>query len=158
MAELVPVYEELAERFARVPAWRAALAMLHTRRGALGEAEQELQRLADDRFGAIPRDVVWVNAMTYLAEVCAAVDAPQTASVAYELLAPRAGRIAVIDRGFVCKGAADMQLGLLASVIGRHDLALRHLDAARERREKMGARPLLMRAALARAAVLEAAR
>jgi hypothetical protein len=63
------------------------------------------------------------------------------AATVYDLIEPyadhncRGGQATFLD-------AASMQLGALALLLGRNDVARRHLEAALVRHEEMGARPL----------------
>jgi DNA-binding CsgD family transcriptional regulator len=128
-----------------VPAWRAALAMLHARRGDHDQARRHYEPLAVNHFEAIPRDVVWLNAMTYLAEVCAVLGDTEHATTLLDALAPYASRVALIDRGMACKGSVQRFLGLLAVTAGDPDRARRHLTAALEWHETAAAKLLATR-------------
>ncbi len=140
---------EPCARFARlykhVPAWRAALALLHARRGDPAAARREYEDLAAGDFVTIPRDFVWLNAVTYLAETCAFLGDAGRATVLYALLLPYAGRLVLIDRALACRGSVERFLGLLAATTGDSETASRHLDAAVRRHDAMGARPLAER-------------
>jgi hypothetical protein len=134
--------ERLADHNTDVPAWRAALAMLHVRRSDFDAAQPHYDALSADDFRAIPRDVVWLNALTYLAETCAALGDARRAPVLLAALAPYADRIALIDRGLACKGTVSRHLGLLAWIAGDVDRAIGHLTSALEHHDAMQARPL----------------
>ena len=140
---------EPCARFARlykhVPAWRAALALLHARRVDPAAARREYEDLAAGDFVTIPRDFVWLNAVTYLAETCAFLGDAGRATVLYALLLPYAGRLVLIDRALACRGSVERFLGLLAATTGDGETASRHLDAAVRRHDAMGARPLAER-------------
>jgi DNA-binding CsgD family transcriptional regulator len=125
-----------------VPAWHAALAMLHTRRGDLAAARRHYEPLTAQGLGSIPRDVVWLNGMTYLAETAAALGDTDGAAVLFDALAPYADRVALIDRGLACKGSVHRFLGLLATTTGALDQAADHLHQAAALHEAMKARPL----------------
>lgn len=140
--ELVAPYEALTARYPQVPAWRAALAMLHTRRGDATAAWKEFDQLKPDGFAAVPRDVVYLNALTYLAETCNFLNDAHAARALLRLLDPFAGRVAIIDRALACKGSIYRHLGLLRATTGDTDMATTHLQAALAQHEQMGA-PLL---------------
>lgn len=137
--DLVSPYEALAARYARVPAWRAALAMLHSRRGDAAAAQKQFDLLKPAGFAGVPRDVVYLNALTYLADTCHFLDDADAARVLRTLLDPFAGRVAVIDRALACKGSVHRHLGLVAATAGDLDSAVRHLQAALIQHERMGA-------------------
>jgi len=142
---LVEPCERIVAGNVDVPAWRAALAMLHARRGDAGAARVEFERLASDGFAAIPADVVWLNAMTYLAETCAFLGDAERARLLFRALEPYAERVAVIDRALACKGSIARFLGLLAATAGNRDGARRRLEVALARHERMRAGPLVER-------------
>lgn len=142
MDELVDRCERLILTHPDVPAWRAALAMLHARRGDRGESLAHFEVVAARDFRSIPRDVVWLNAMTYLAETCALLADAARARALAESLAPYGNRLVLIDRGLACKGSVLRFLGLLAATIGDLDSADRHLRLALAKHEAMDAGPL----------------
>jgi hypothetical protein len=145
MDALVEPCEQIAATNRDVPAWRAALAMLHARRHDTNAARSVFTQLSRDRFSGIPRDVVWLNATTYLAETCAFLHDAENARVLYDALAPYAEHVALIDRGLACKGSVDRFLGLLAATTGDHRRAEQHLARAITCHEAMNARPLVER-------------
>jgi tetratricopeptide (TPR) repeat protein len=145
MDDLVEACERFVHVHADVPAWRAALAMLHARRRDHEAASEHYELLARDGFRAIPHDFVWLNAMTYMAETCAFLEDTERASMLSEILDPYANRVALIDRGLACKGSMLRFLGLLATVADDFDVAERHLSGALQRHEAMGAEPLVTR-------------
>jgi hypothetical protein len=145
MDELVEVCERIVAANRDVPAWRAALAMLHARRGDHQAARVEFERVAADNFAHIPRDVVWLNAMTYLGETCAFLGDTERAPLLFAALEPYASRLALIDRALVCKGSVERFLGLLAATTGNLDRAEHHLTHALSTHDAMGARSLAER-------------
>jgi DNA-binding CsgD family transcriptional regulator/tetratricopeptide (TPR) repeat protein len=140
--ELVEQCERIAAENAQVPAWRASLALLHTRRGDDRSARVEFEKLVVDDFLSIPRDAVWLNAMTYLAETCSFLQDEKVAAPLFDILKPYSGRVAIIDRALACKGSIDRFLGLLASTRGKVDEAERLLRYALQQHERMQAVPL----------------
>ena len=58
----------------------------------LREGQAELDALAVDGFGAIPRDANWLSAMVELAEACLALGDREHAAVVHDLIAPFAER------------------------------------------------------------------
>ena len=142
---LVEPYEELAARYPQVPAWHAALAMLHARRGDEAAARAEFEVLAAGDFATVPRDAVWLNAITYCAETAAFLRDVDRARVLLRLLEPYRDRFVLIDRAIVCKGPAGRFLGLLAATVGDTDSAVAYLRDAVARHDAVGAHPLAER-------------
>ncbi|MGH9137136.1 MAG: ATP-binding protein [Acidimicrobiales bacterium] len=145
MNELVEPCERIAADNIDVPAWRAALAMLHARRGDLDASTAYYGPLVHGGLDAIPRDVVWLNAMTYLAETCASLGDTEHAPHLAATLEPYADRVALIDRGLACKGSVQRFLGLLAGTLGDSAQAQQRLGTALETHERMQANPLTRR-------------
>jgi len=136
-----------------MPIWRAGLAAALADAGRREEALLEFDRLAADDFAALPRDTLWLAAMTLLTETVLALELPDQALVLHAKLAPFAGRNAVLPTAAFL-GPVDLWLGILAGVAGRDVQALEHFAAARTRALRDGARTAVTRAAIEEAAVL----
>jgi tetratricopeptide (TPR) repeat protein len=136
-----------------MPCWRAASAAALATTGRVEEARLELDRLAADDFVALPRDNLWLLAMTLLSECAVALDLPDHALQIHARLAPFAGRNVIAPTvGFL--GPVEMWLGILASVARRDSAAREHLTAARVSATRDGARTALTRIAVEEATVL----
>ena len=59
MELLVPIIESMVEQFPLIPAWRCGLAYSYRELAMLDEAREQLEILAVDDFGALPRDANW---------------------------------------------------------------------------------------------------
>lgn len=94
------------------------------------EAAAALDRLAARQFDELPRDAVWLAAMTYAAESCGVVGHRQAAEALYDLIEPHRTRFAVDAIGAACYGSMARPLGIVAAVLGRRQEALDQLDAA----------------------------
>jgi len=143
LAELEPTVQEFVARYPQLPAWRCALAYLWSEMGRAAEASAEFTRLAAHDFADLPRDFLWLVAVTLLADVCAMLGDATHAAVLYDLLVPYAGRNVVLSSGTLCLGSASRFLGVLAATMQRWDDATRHLDDALEMHRRIGARPFL---------------
>ncbi|HEX6311561.1 MAG TPA: AAA family ATPase [Acidimicrobiia bacterium] len=141
---LIDASERLVRERAHVPAWRAALSAVYVMGDDRPAATRTFDELAADGFASLPRDLVWLNAITWLADVCVYLGDARRARVLIAELEPFADRVAVVDRSIYCKGAVSGYLGRLAAVCDRDEDARRWLEAARARHEQMGA-PLLRR-------------
>ena len=148
LTDLLGISVELAARFPQVPAWQAKIALLHARLGDREAATDVATELSGERFARLPRDAVWVGALSYLAEVTYFLDDREQAAALYGLLLPFADRVIVIDRALLCLGAVARVLGLLAAVLGDRSNAVGHLRSAIETHDQMGARPLAARTRL----------
>jgi DNA-binding CsgD family transcriptional regulator len=148
LTDLLDISIELAARFPQVPAWQAKIALLHARLGDREAATNVATELSGERFARLPRDAVWVGALSYLAEVTYFLHDREQAAVLYGLLFPFADRIVVIDRALLCLGSVARVLGLLAAVLGDRSNAVGYLRSAVNTHDQMGARPLAARTRL----------
>ena len=135
------LYEEIAERFAAVAAWRAPLAHLYCDLGREDNARDEFERLAADGFGGVLDSVAgWAMAAVYLAETCAHLDDHARAQMLYEAVLPYAGRNPILGP-LTNESSVSRQLGVLAALTERWDEAERHFEDALAMNTRMGARP-----------------
>lgn len=151
---LVDELEEIAQRFAAVPAWRAGLAYAFARLGREDDARREFDRLATDDFGGIPRDANYLGTLRLLGLVCESMQDGRGAERLYEHMAPFAKRYLVAGAAVGCFGMVAHCLGLLAATMFSWDKASRHLEEALDSYRKTGARPWLAHAQFAYSDVL----
>lgn len=123
-----------------VPAHRASLALCAARTGHRDEALGEVRQLCADSFGAIPRDLFWLFAVTVLGEAIAMLGDRAHARDCYAVLSPYRGRYSTIGYGVALWSPVDRVLGLLAMLLGDYDQAEMHFRDALEMCEKVGAR------------------
>ena len=152
-ADLEPLVRRNADRLPAMRRWRCGLALVLAELGREDEARRELEHLAAADFEDVPRDALWLVSMALLAELCALLDDRPRARRLYELLVAYEGRN-VVSMGAVYLGPVARYLGLLAMTIGEDERALGHLETARSAAERMGARPMVVLAALDAAEVL----
>ena len=132
LRELQAAVEDLVERSPGIPAWRCGLAMLYAEVGEVDRARGQLDALAVDDFAGLPRDWLWLAAVTVSAQVSHTLGAVDDARALYRLLMPYARRNVVVGAGFACLGSAARYLGLLATTMGNWGDAEAHfLDAIR---------------------------
>ena len=113
--------------------------------GRLDEARVLFDQLAAGEFAAFPKDNEWLFALTLLAEAADILRDRDRALTLYQKLAPYAELVA-LAASEVSVGPVPRPLGILASLIGRHDDAARHFEDAIARAQRMGARPWLAHA------------
>jgi AAA ATPase-like protein len=151
--DLEPLVRKNADRLPAMRRWRCGLALVLAELGREDEARRELEHLAAADFEDVPRDALWLVAMSLLAELCTLLDDRPRARRLYELLVPYEGRN-VVSMGAVYLGPVARYLGLLAMTMGEDERALGHLETARSAAERMGARPTVVLTALDAAEVL----
>jgi tetratricopeptide (TPR) repeat protein len=123
--------------------YEATAARILAALGRHAEAAAELDRLLPPVLAASgPR---WLGAVTDLSAVAAEVSDRAAAAQLYEALRPYAGRLVVWGGANYVNGPASYFLGLLATELGKADLAVAHFGDAIGMAERIGARPALAR-------------
>jgi hypothetical protein len=145
--------KRLADGYAAMPVFRAALAAAYCESGADADARRELRLLAAGDFAGLPRDNVWMLAMALLSETCASLADAERAGLLYELLAPFEGRN-VVSPDAVFGGPVSRYLGLLSAAREDWPAAERHFERAWEQAHLDGARPMMARTRLDHARML----
>jgi tetratricopeptide (TPR) repeat protein len=134
-----------AEEFWWNPMFRCFLAELYADLDRRTDARRLFGELvADDLAALLPRDNEWLVGATTIADVCVYLRDRQAAQKLYEELLPVAD-LNVVGFMELARGSVARSLGALAALLGRHEEAQRHFDAALEANERMGARPWLAR-------------
>ena len=151
--DLEPLVRDAAGRLPAMRLWRCGLALVLADLGREEEARRELEHLAAADFDDIPRDALWLVAMSLLAELCALLGDTRRAQRLYGLMIAYEGRN-VVFLGAAYLGPVARYLGLLAMTTGECERALAHLETARSAAERMGARPTVVLTALDAAEVL----
>ncbi len=138
LSELAPVTRLFAASDRLSGAWRPGFAALLAELGMEAEARRELTRVREEGFDSL-RSGIWLASLTYLTDACAAVGDEPMAALIYPELNPLAGANVVVGHGVACYGSADRYLGMLASTLGDHRLAIEHFEHALARNREMGA-------------------
>jgi DNA-binding CsgD family transcriptional regulator/tetratricopeptide (TPR) repeat protein len=155
LAELAPVIRILAADAKREGPWRPGLVSLLVELGMDGEARRQLSRVVADGLDPF-RESLWLAALTYLTDACAALGDRATAALVYPELEPLAGTNVMIGHLVGCNGAADRYLGMLAATLGEWDRAEEHFERAMELNRRMGAATWLAHTAYEYARLLRA--
>jgi DNA-binding CsgD family transcriptional regulator/tetratricopeptide (TPR) repeat protein len=138
LAELAPVIRILAAEAKRGGPWRPGLVSLLVELGMEGEARRELARVCAEGLDPF-RESLWLGALTYLTDACAALGDQATAAIVYPELEPLAGGNVMIGHLVAYYGAADRYLGMLAATLGEWDRAEDHFERAMDLNRRMGA-------------------
>ncbi|MFQ5666132.1 MAG: AAA family ATPase [Candidatus Binatia bacterium] len=145
LGEVVDAVQGFVETYPKLPAWRAALALILSDLHRETEARREFEVLAANDFVDIPRDANWLNTVAFLAVACAYVGDARRAAVLYGLLLPYAGRYLPVGAGVTCYGSVSHYLGLLAMTMKRRGAAARHFQAALDMNRRIRASPCVAR-------------
>ena len=122
LAELAPVIRILAADASRGGPWRPGLVSVLVELGMEDEARRELARVVAEGLDPF-RESLWLAALTYLTDACAALGDEATAAILYPELEPLAGANVMIGHLVSCYGAADRYLGMLAATLGEAERA-----------------------------------
>lgn len=121
------------------PGWEAALAASLADLGETDEALAILRRMAADDVAALPLDANIPVGLALLSTACARLRDEVTAPILYARLAPHPKRIVNVGAMASIYGCTSDYLGRLASIMGRHDEAVAHMDDALEVLERLRA-------------------
>lgn len=149
--DAVAAYADQDER----PAWKIGYSTLLAELGELEEAADVLRPYADSDFELVPRDELFFLALAVAANTVVHVGERRTAAILYDMLAPHASRVVVAVQGAVCWGSLQRFLAPLSALLGDHERASMHFEAAMSVHERLGARPFLARDRLAFATLLQ---
>jgi hypothetical protein len=127
MAELV---QRAAARPQHNPLVPATLALTMTALDRADDARPVVDRLAVADFATLPGNFTWLYGLCMVAEACARLDDVERAAVLHARLSPHGGLVAHVGAG--AAGAVDHYLGMLATTLGRHDLADGYFAAAEQ--------------------------
>jgi DNA-binding CsgD family transcriptional regulator/tetratricopeptide (TPR) repeat protein len=138
LAELAPVIRILAGDAKRAGSWRPGLVSVLVELGMDAEARRELARVVAEGLDPF-RESLWLAALTYLTDACAALGDEAAAAMVYPELEPLSGTNVMIGHLVACHGSADRYLGMLAATLGEWDRAEEHFEGAMELNRRMGA-------------------
>ena len=142
LAELAPVIRILGAHSRLGGPWRPGLVSVLVELGMEAEARRELARVVAEGLEPF-RESLWLAALTYLTDACAALGDQAAAAMVYPELEPLAGGNVMIGHLVACYGSADRYLGMLAATLGEWDRAEAHFERAMELNRRMGAKTWL---------------
>lgn len=135
LEELIDAVAQFTAGMPQVGAWQAFLAIGYCELERLDEARAVFERLAANGFQAMPDDHHWLLGMSLAADACVWAGTKEHARVLYSQLRPWAQLHA--SAGVFSIGCVERPIGVLAGIIGMHDLAETHLIAAVEENERI---------------------
>jgi DNA-binding SARP family transcriptional activator/tetratricopeptide (TPR) repeat protein len=134
----------MAETYTAAPGWRCALAFVYLEADEPDESRRVFDELAREGFERIPRDLAWLLAHCYLAEVAAGLDETARAHELYRTLLPYGARNASVFE-IASVGSVWHHLGLLARTAGTLEISADHFRAAIEFNDRTGQLPAAAR-------------
>ena len=127
--------------------WEPGLMLICAELGLRAEARVIFNRLLERDSCSINRDDMYVTCLVFCAETCWVLSDAAHAQTLYQKLSRYAGQAANHPTA-VCFGAADLYLGMLASVASWPELAREHFERALALNRSMRAWPSLGRTQL----------
>ncbi|NOT55801.1 MAG: AAA family ATPase [Deltaproteobacteria bacterium] len=143
--ELVGVIEQNVALYPALGVYQAVLANCYGELARFEDARGLLVALAADNFSALKKDAHWHLCCSALAATCAILNETTIAAQLYQQFLPYAEHHVVAHPGIISLGSGQHFLGLLASTMQRHDLAVHHFADALASNTRMGLRPVVAR-------------
>jgi hypothetical protein len=134
--EVIDLLTQSLDAYPGIAAWRAGLASILCMADRPDEARSIVEQAASDRFTHIAPNVAMLAALALYADAAANTRSTEAAALLYERMAPFSEQIVwTASSGY---GHVRLWLGLLAAVLGKHELADQHLEFACEFHESNG--------------------
>lgn len=115
--EVAPVIKRLMAENPEDVAWKPGFGVIAAELGYREPAERILIEMADFGFELAP-DSMYSTTLSYLADICVAVESLDHAQKLFELLAPYEDLTITAGATTVCSGAGARRLGNLAALMG----------------------------------------
>jgi class 3 adenylate cyclase/tetratricopeptide (TPR) repeat protein len=145
LAEIAPVIKQLINNEPEDNTWKPGFALVATELGFKPQAQKMLDELRQTDF-AFPMDAKRSTTLSYLADVCAALEDEHSAPALYDLLEPYRHMTVTAGIMTVCGGSAGRFLGALADMLGDWDRSEQHFEEALRMDRHMHAWPWLAHA------------
>ncbi len=129
-AEVLPMVEQALETNRSALLFRLMRAILCQATGRIDVAREMLDQGVADRFEHLPIDSLWKTAILGYAVLAVEMEDVPAATQLLPILEPLAAEISF--SGATSQGCIGAYVGNLASILGQHELAETHLNAALE--------------------------
>lgn len=133
--EVVDLIRERHALRPRTPQWSAFRVLVEHELGGEHNARAIFESIAADDFSSVPKGVLWLRSIAYLAEAAALLRDATRATVIYDMLLPFGDRNLFLRNSDFTGGAVAYYLGLLAMTMERWDDAERHFSDALAKNE-----------------------
>jgi class 3 adenylate cyclase/tetratricopeptide (TPR) repeat protein len=142
LSEIAPVIRHFIDKGPERNTWKPGFALIAAELGFKPQAQRLLDELGDTGF-TLPMDAMRSTTLSYLADVCAALDDGISARALYDLLEPYRHMTVTAGVVTVCYGSAGRFLGTLADVLADWNRAEQHFEEALRMDRDMQACPWL---------------
>jgi DNA-binding winged helix-turn-helix (wHTH) protein/tetratricopeptide (TPR) repeat protein len=130
LEEQEAIVRDISSRYPALGGWRAVLGGVEARLGMRRQARQRFDRLMAGFTTAIRAEPFVLGLLCPLADLCSEVGDEEHATRLYQALSPYARYYGVLSSGIATHGPVARHLGLLATRLGRYELASQHFEAA----------------------------
>lgn len=151
--EIAPAIKRLMNESPGDVAWKPGFGLIAAELGYKEAAERILNEIAENGFD-LPSDAMYTTTLSYLADICVAVDHKDHARSIYDMLAPYEDLTITAGATTVCAGAAARRLGSLAAMQKDWKTAERMFEKAIEIDTSMKSPPWIAHSKAAYAAAL----
>lgn len=153
LQEVAPVIKKLMSDSPGDISWKPGFGLIAAELGFKEPAERILNEMADNGFD-LPLDAMYSTTLSYLADICVAIEHQDHARTLYELLVPYEELTITAGATTVCSRAAARRLGSLGSVLKDWDAAEMMFQKAIEIDVRMKCPPWIAHSKAAYAAAL----
>ncbi|MFI5046435.1 MAG: serine/threonine-protein kinase PknK [Acidimicrobiia bacterium] len=156
-SHLLEPARQLLGEFPDLTSWPAAVALVEAGAGELDAARERLVAFVD-RLDHLTFGGTWLPAMMAITDVARVTEEASVAERIMRPLEPYADRICVVSLNVTEFGPVSRSLGVLATLLGDHDLATEHFEHALGTSRAIGARAHVARVSVDYARMLTARR
>lgn len=153
LQEVAPVIKRLMSEGSADVSWKPGFGLIAAELGYKEPAERILNEMAETGFALTP-GAMYSTTLSYLADICVAVNHEDHAKTIYDLLAPYERLTITAGATTVCIGAAARRLGSLAALMGDWDTSEKMFETAIEIDTDMKAPPWIAHSKAAYASAL----
>ncbi|NOD92611.1 AAA family ATPase [Ruegeria sp. HKCCD4884] len=129
--EVAPVIKQLMTDSPEDISWKPGFGLIAAELGYKEPAERILNEMAANGFD-LPPDAMYSTTLSYLADICVAIQHQEHAKTLYRMLAPYEELTITAGATTVCTGAAARRLGSLGTVLKDWDAAEKMFQKAIE--------------------------
>lgn len=127
--EVAPVIKRLMTENPEDVAWKPGFGVIAAELGYKEPAEKILNEMAELGFATVP-DAMYSTTLSYLADICGAVENIDHAQRLFDLLAPYEDLTITAGATTVCAGAGARRLGNLAALLGEWETSDKMFEKA----------------------------
>ncbi|WP_170326743.1 adenylate/guanylate cyclase domain-containing protein [Ruegeria arenilitoris] len=120
--EVAPVIKQLMTDSPEDISWKPGFGLIAAELGYKEPADRILNEMADNGFD-LPPDAMYSTTLSYLADICVAIEHQVHAKTLYDMLVPYEELTITAGATTVCTGAAARRLGSLSTVLKDWDAA-----------------------------------